>query len=1115
MTDFDSQVLRLAAQSNEEVMELFDTYFDDLGRLGIHTPKQGGLFSFERDVPPQYREKVDALTRSFQINLYNIIHNGIDAAYGISTTKGNALLRAIFPDGINLHAPRQKEAREAFVRHREKPEGRLGLSDRIWNYSNQGRAEVEAAMSLAIEDGVVKGTSAAELGREIRKYLNDPDRMYRRYHKKKVNARGETVDQIVWKKRVLDDEGHVRFVDAELEAVGQGVYRSARANAERCTRSEINGAYRYADYDRWQSEEFVIGIKISLSNNHTTLKMIGGKKLRVPFHDICDDLQGIYPKTLKWPGWHPQCRCHVTPVMADKASRMQWLSEGCPKGFFDDQYITAAPPQMTQWLMENKSKVLRARSLPYWIQDNLHLVRTPKGEEMKFDLMGIGMKKPAALVMPKAKLTPLEIAAQRHAKRTTEDIRDIQNRWNKRKNDRTKDELRSLLAGVEKSDFTKKIKHDIGQLYIDKRTGLYHAGKVDDIRRRLDIAQAATERHAARNPQAILKAWNDRISTRKYARRVLDIGKSTDGVSTRALTMALKHSNDQKLLKEAYKVRDAIKATTVVGTEERALVAELEGIKDVDTSKLKKLLAAKTKNATEIKREYEKLKKVKEEIESLTLLDNPLKVARETSLAEAKTIEENVKRTLGKMSTTSLDSRKRSLEYEIKWMETTGKDRYPATYKYSRDAYKKELAIVEQKIKVKSIEDSLEEAFKWMETSSKDQRLIDMVKEIKKDLANPSLSLKEIQAKADQIKLFYAAEYRTVKKWIDLEEKARLAIEYAETSKSKMYKASAEELKTLLADRTKKFESVEKKADALIAKYEEQMKKAIAKRGADSGYKVETLDELRKRLGDKTPGTINHLDRAIKDYEHSKKYGFDAAANEDEIAEVMRDLFAKHDYGMNIDDKLLSKVFTSKFKNTFEVGKSGGYLGSTSTTGPIEKTHERLKAAHILFGMGDDLAKDQLERAAYEKYGNLLDHDILRSMNNNTARGYGNVEVRFKKDKVICTWTAGDSLGKKWQPTLTTDPKACSYDNVDSNSTNYITLPTKASDTTNLVEFKKKHISGYLELQYHGELGIDAVESLAFPYDITTSQYLSIATKWKNIGVKIYYIDKNGLLKEL
>ena len=37
-----------------------------------------------------------------------------------------------------------------------------------------------------------------------------------------------------------------------------------------------------ADYERWQQLDFVVGIRIELSNNHT----LNDKK----FHDICDEL---------------------------------------------------------------------------------------------------------------------------------------------------------------------------------------------------------------------------------------------------------------------------------------------------------------------------------------------------------------------------------------------------------------------------------------------------------------------------------------------------------------------------------------------------------------------------------------------------------------------------------------------------------------------------------------------------------------------------------------------------------------------------------------------------------------------------------------------------------
>ncbi len=33
--------------------------------------------------------------------------------------------------------------------------------------------------------------------------------------------------------------------------------------------------------------------------------------------DICDELAGRYPKDFKSTGWHPQCRCYMTTILAD------------------------------------------------------------------------------------------------------------------------------------------------------------------------------------------------------------------------------------------------------------------------------------------------------------------------------------------------------------------------------------------------------------------------------------------------------------------------------------------------------------------------------------------------------------------------------------------------------------------------------------------------------------------------------------------------------------------------------------------------------------------------------------------------------------------------------
>lgn len=304
------------------------------------------------------------------------------------------------------------------------------------------------------------------------------------------------------------------------------------------------------------------------------------------------------------------------------------------------------------------------------------------------------------------------------------------------------------------------------------------------------------------------------------------------------------------------------------------------------------------------------------------------------------------------------------------------------------------------------------------------------------------------------------------------------------------------------------------KAQEINRKYQQLLKNKTKspKVLKETAVNHETIKDLKKRLGTKFPKTLEHLEDAISEYEkNSRFYGAAAKTHKNEIEILMQQVFNEHDLGMNIKDSILEKVLNSKFMNTFETGSSGGYLGSTSTTGKISPTHSRLEAAHKLFGLPQrDLLTQQLARTEYEKYGNLLDHNILRSMQNNTARSYGNVEVRFKKDKVVATWTAGDSLGVRYQPSLVSDPKACSYDD-------FYNTPTSSNiQTANLVEFKKKHISTYLELQYHGQLTVDCIESITYPYDIldgSHDNFLKVAKEFKKKGASIYYIKGNALYK--
>jgi len=173
--------------------------------------------------------------------------------------------------------------------------GGLNISERVWNYNDQIKKEME----IAIQNGIKQGKSADDIARNMQKYLNNPNALFRRVRNKET--------------------GELKLSKAAKEYhPGQGVYRSAYKNAMRLITTEVNAAYREAEWASYQNNPLIKGYEIRLSNNHTILR--NGK--RVPFYDICDELQGIYPKKFRWTGWHPHCYSSDTEVMTDNGWKL-------------------------------------------------------------------------------------------------------------------------------------------------------------------------------------------------------------------------------------------------------------------------------------------------------------------------------------------------------------------------------------------------------------------------------------------------------------------------------------------------------------------------------------------------------------------------------------------------------------------------------------------------------------------------------------------------------------------------------------------------------------------------------------------------------------------------
>ena len=411
----EQRLTKLLLQASGDLQKLYDKLIKELTKAtsnSVHAVSPDELYTIAKACTPTEKERVQALLDAYSSTLGSLIKQGITRAVLLSANiQQKALSAYTRMQGKEVDDWRESTAK-AFINSRMKRDGGLNLSDRVWNYTQQTKAEFELAMSQALEKGIKQGISAESLGRQIRQYLNNPDMMYRRYHLKKAMADGTKRDVVEWRRRVIDEQGKVRFVKEDLAHVGTGVYRSARQNALRLTITETNMAYNYANCERWSSEPYVLGIRIRTSANH-------------PEKDICDELAGDYPKDFMWRGWHPRCRCSMSSILIDRNSE-EWkhlrsLPEKEYRAYKSPNLVPNVPEKFSKWCERNADKLNLAREngkLPYFVRDNQKVVG---------DLLGWYKEKEIS----REKI--LAAAKARHEERTENDIKYIQRKWDYRK----------------------------------------------------------------------------------------------------------------------------------------------------------------------------------------------------------------------------------------------------------------------------------------------------------------------------------------------------------------------------------------------------------------------------------------------------------------------------------------------------------------------------------------------------------------------------------------------------------------------------------------------------------------------------------------------------------
>lgn len=427
------QLNQLFAAYNRRLGMLYSSYIKKLASLdyGDDVLENDVLFNFDNF--PTLRKRLDDIFNDYYANSMLCYKNGITDGVTLAYSHDNADLGGYSIMSDKALSAARKTAAEAFIASRLKSSKGLNLAQRIWNYCQQTKSEFEVAMSNVIADGLSKGTSAEDIGRQIRQYLKEPDMMYRRYHTVQRLANRQKKDVVTWRRRRIID-GKVRFVEEPLEKVGQGVYRSSRMNALRVARTEINAAYHTARNERWANEPFVIGQYIHVSPQHDTEEDA----------DICDELEGYYPKDFVWNSWHPQCMCTSDPVMISGEERelfyKRLFNGEDMSNYVSPNRIKDVPDQYKRYIEDNADKIVDA-----YKRDKLawHLANN-KSYWVKF-LDATQRKQMGADAMSRRDIIQ-EIAKARHAKR---DAVKIQKNWTLRRSYLYLERMNNALEGTQ------------------------------------------------------------------------------------------------------------------------------------------------------------------------------------------------------------------------------------------------------------------------------------------------------------------------------------------------------------------------------------------------------------------------------------------------------------------------------------------------------------------------------------------------------------------------------------------------------------------------------------------------------------------------------------------
>lgn len=300
--------------------------------------------------------------------------------------------------------------------------------------------------------------------------------------------------------------------------------------------------------------------------------------------------------------------------------------------------------------------------------------------------------------------------------------------------------------------------------------------------------------------------------------------------------------------------------------------------------------------------------------------------------------------------------------------------------------------------------------------------------------------------------------------------------------------------------------------DDIYKEYQELVHKYGDKDGLlimGSGDEIEQYAIYKKKLVNYTPKLTKKMPRSLLKFDDYQKKWVDkhfimSSKNKRTLQEGIQEVIDNNAYSMRVNARDMQSIIDNGFLNQFETGTSGGTLSA----------QYRKTASYRLFGNdAQDMSPNE-----FEKYGYLGSKDFVVDAKTSATGQYGKTIVKFKKDELKdrVTYTVDDSLGNAIHGEVVGGKigDECSISGVPIYNTDDLLEYFEESDWADIDNADElAQIIGcrYWEIQFHGKLTIDDVDSICYTgRDNPTDEILE---QLKEHNVKVYKLKNRNLVE--